>query len=117
MSLKVDGLSPIAYTPFVIEVRQTSRFSERLAGLRDGRARARIAERIRRLAGGNPGDTRAVGDGVGELRIDYGPGYRVYFVRRGAELVVLLCAGDKSTQQRDIARAKELAAEVFDDGD
>ena len=96
----------------MVGVRQTADFTEWLAGLRDGRARARVAERLRRLALGNPGDVRPVGDGVSELRIDYGPGYRVYIVRRGPEIVILLCGGDKSSQARDIARAKALAKEV-----
>jgi putative addiction module killer protein len=75
------------------------------------RAKARIAVRIDRLAVGNPGDVRAVGDGVSELRIDYGPGYRVYDTRRGALVILLLCGGDKSSQDRDIAQAKRIAAQ------
>jgi putative addiction module killer protein len=71
-----------------------------------------VAERLRRLVLGNAGDVRAVGEGVSELRIDYGPGYRVYFVRRGDAIVVVLRGGDKSSQDRDIARAKVLAKEV-----
>lgn len=81
----------------------------RFKKLRDRRARARILARIRRLQLGNPGDVEPVGGGVSELRISYGPGYRVYFVQHGAALVVLLAGGDKRTQQRDIARARELA--------
>lgn len=95
-----------------IEVRQTDIFSEWFAGLRDHEARARITVRLRRLSLGNPGDVKPVGRGVSEMRIDYGPGYRVYFVRRGDTIVVLLCAGDKRTQDRDIARALELAQEI-----
>jgi putative addiction module killer protein len=95
----------------VIEVRQTEVFASWLAELRDVRARARIAERVRRLALGNPGDVRPVGNGVSELRIDYGPGYRAYYIQRGNTLIVLLCGGDKRTQQRDIDMAKELAAQ------
>ena len=98
----------------VVEIRETLAFSEWLAKLRDSRARARIAARIRRLAFGNPGDARPVGSGVSELRIAYGPGYRVYFVRRGAKIIVLLCGGDKSSQDRDIARAIRLAKELED---
>ncbi len=75
-------------------------------------ARARITVRIRRLSLGNPGDVKPVGNGVSEMRIDYGPGYRVYFVRRGESMVVLLCGGDKRNQDRDIAHAFELAREV-----
>jgi len=96
----------------MIEVRQTDVFSDWFARLRDREARARITVRIRRLSLGNPGDVRPVGGGVSEMRIDYGPGYRVYFVRRGDTVVILLCGGDKSTQARDIARALELAGEV-----
>jgi putative addiction module killer protein len=93
----------------VPEVRQTETFARWLARLRDGRARARIQVRIDRLQLGNRGDVKALGDGISEMRIDYGPGYRVYFVQRGAALVILLAGGDKHTQERDIAAARELA--------
>jgi putative addiction module killer protein len=93
-------------------LRQTAEFSGWLRRLRDRRVRARIASRIDRMAGGHLGDVRAVGDGVSELRIDYGPGYRVYFVRRGPTVYVLLCGGDKSTQDRDIRTAKRLAKDL-----
>ncbi len=96
----------------MIEVRKTPAFSDWMAGLRDHRARAKIAARIDRLVFGNPGDVASVGEGVSELRIHYGPGYRVYFVRRGRTLIVLLCGGDKSTQAKDIAAAKALAANL-----
>jgi putative addiction module killer protein len=96
----------------VIEIRETEVFHKWLKGLRDFNARARINLRIRRLSLGNPGDVRPVGEGVSELRIDYGPGYRVYFVQRGQKLIVLLAGGDKRTQAKDIARAKELAQDV-----
>jgi putative addiction module killer protein len=96
----------------VLEVRQTDVFSAWFGGLPDRLARARITARIRRLSLGNPGDVKPVGSGVSEMRIDYGPGYRVYFVRRGAAVTVLLCGGDKRSQDRDIARALELAKEV-----
>jgi len=96
----------------MIEVRQTEVFAAWFAELRDREARARIAVRIRRLSLGNPGDVKPVGSGVSEMRIDYGPGYRVYFVRRGDTVCVLLCGGDKRTQDRDIARAIELAQEI-----
>ena len=96
----------------MIEVRQTEIFARWLANLRDGRARARINTRIRRLSIGNPGDTRSVGGGVSELRINYGPGYRVYFVRRSEALVVLVSGGDKRTQDHDIAMAIKLAREL-----
>jgi putative addiction module killer protein len=93
----------------VPEVRQTETFAHWLARLRDRRARARIQVRIDRLQLGNPGDVKALGGGISEMRIDYGPGYRVYFVQRGAALVILLAGGDKLTQERDIAVARELA--------
>lgn len=96
----------------MIEIRQAEAYRDWFAHLRDIRARARIDARIRRLSLGNPGDAKAVGGGVSELRIDYGPGYRVYFTRRGNVVVILLCGGDKQTQSRDIARARALADEV-----
>ena len=95
-----------------MEIRQTELFARWLAGLRDRRARMRITARIRRLSLGNFGDVKPVGGGISEMRVDYGPGYRVYFVQRGETLVILLAGGDKSTQGRDIARARELAREV-----
>jgi putative addiction module killer protein len=94
----------------VIEVRKTAIFARWMSKLRDTRARAKIAARIDRLAFGNPGDVAPVGDGVSEMRVHDGPGYRVYFVQRGETLIVLLCGGDKSTQVKDIAKAKTLAA-------
>ena len=96
----------------MIEIRQTDVFVAWFAGLKDRSARARITARIRRLSLGNPGDVKPVGQGISEMRIDYGPGYRVYFVQRGETLVILLCGGDKRDQSRDIARALELAKEV-----
>ena len=96
----------------MIEVRQTERFRKWLTGLRDERARARILKRLERAAGGNLGDVASVGEGVSEMRIFYGPGYRVYFVQRDKELIVLLCGGDKSTQAADIEEAKAMAEEL-----
>jgi len=96
----------------LIEVRQTTRFATWLAGLRDERARARMLKRLDRAQDGNLGDVAPVGEGVSEMRIFYGPGYRVYFVRRGSELIVLLCGGDKSTQDADLQEAKALAREI-----
>jgi putative addiction module killer protein len=93
----------------VIEVRQTEVFARWFARLSDSRARTRIQARIDRLELGNAGDVRAVGAGVLEMRIDYGPGYRVYFVRRGNTIAILLAGGDKRTQAKDIATAIELA--------
>jgi putative addiction module killer protein len=96
----------------MIEISQTEVYSRWFDGLRDRRARARIDIRIRRLSLGNPGDVRPVGEGVSELRIDYGPGYRVYFVQRGVPLIVLLAGGDKRTQAQDIQKAIRLAREL-----
>lgn len=96
----------------MIEVRQTEIFARWLTRLRDRRARVRIQARIDRLEIGNPGDVKPVGEGVSEMRIDYGPGYRVYFTQRGAALVILLAGGDKRTQDRDITTARELAREL-----
>jgi putative addiction module killer protein len=93
----------------MIEVRQTVDFSDWLRRLRDDNAVARIVARIRRMEMGNPGDAKSIGKGVMEMRVDYGPGYRVYYVQRGAMVVVLLCGGDKRTQRQDIKRAYELA--------
>ena len=93
----------------MIEIRQTEAFAAWFRGLADRRAKARIQVRIDRLSLGNPGDVKPVGEGVSELRIDYGPGYRVYFVQRGAALIVLLAGGDKRAQTQDIAAAQNLA--------
>ena len=93
----------------MLEVRRTKVFARWLDGLRDVRARARVQVRIERLAAGNPGDVRPVGEGVSEIRIDYGPGYRVYFKRQGRTVVVLLAGGDKRTQSDDIDTALRLA--------
>jgi len=93
----------------MIEVRQTQEFSAWLRRLKDANAVAHIVARMRRLEKGNPGDTRGVGKGVLEMRIDYGPGYRVYYLHRGTQIVILLCGGDKRTQQEDIERAQMLA--------
>ena len=93
----------------MIEIRQTETYAEWFASLRDQKARARIDVRIRRLSLGNPGDVKPIGSGVSELRIDYGPGYRVYFLQRGPMLIILLAGGDKGTQDRDIKKALELA--------
>ena len=100
------------YNSQVIEVRQTASFGKWLGELRDAHARIRIVTRIRRLELGNPGDVKTVGDGVSEMRIDHGPGYRVYFTRVGDAIVILLCGGDKSSQSRDIGQAKQLAKEI-----
>ena len=99
----------------MFEVRQTAVFEAWIDGLKDMRAIARIEVRLRRLSLGNVGDAKSLGDGVSEMRIDYGPGYRLYFTRRGERIVILLCGGDKKRQSGDIARAKQMAKEA-DDG-
>lgn len=96
----------------MVVVRQTETFSKWLQDLRDRRAAAKIAARLARLELGNFGDAEPVGQGVTELRIHFGPGYRVYVVQRGEVLVVVLCGGDKSSQRRDISRAKDMAREL-----
>lgn len=93
----------------MLEIRKTEDFGKWLDELRDTRARARVQARIERLAGGNPGDVRPVGEGVSEMRIDCGPGYRVYFTHVGAQIVILLVGGDKTTQAADIRLAIRLA--------
>jgi len=96
----------------VIEIRQTEHYAKWFEALKDHMARARIDVRIRRLSLGNPGDVKPVGEGVSEMRIDYGPGYRVYFLTKGSELILLLIGGDQSTQEKDIAKAKQIAKDV-----
>jgi putative addiction module killer protein len=96
----------------VLEVRQTETFMAWFRGVRDRQAKARIMVRIDRLSLGNPGDVRPVGEGVSELRIDYGPGYRVYFLQQGTKVVVLLAGGDKRTQSQDIGIALEMARSI-----
>lgn len=96
------------------EVRLTAEFSEWLKGLKDHKAAALVTARVDRLGYGLIGDAK-VFDGIGEMRIDYGPGYRVYFCRRGGVLYILLCGGTKRTQDRDIKRAKKMAKEIGDD--
>ena len=101
----------VAYKQQMPVVRMTETFATWLHELRDGKARNRISARIQRLEDGNSGDVAPVGEGVSEMRIHYGPGYRVYFVSRGSEFVILLCGGDKASQARDIEAAKRLAQE------
>ncbi|MBC8520107.1 MAG: type II toxin-antitoxin system RelE/ParE family toxin [Gammaproteobacteria bacterium] len=97
-----------------MEIRKTEIFSKWFDGLRDRRAKARIQARIDRVEMGNFGDVAPVGEGVSELRIFYGPGYRVYFIQQGPVVVILLSGGDKSTQTSDITRAKEIAKQIED---
>ncbi|MBM4294814.1 MAG: type II toxin-antitoxin system RelE/ParE family toxin [Deltaproteobacteria bacterium] len=96
----------------MMEIRQTEVYSRWFNSLRDRQARARLDARIRRLSLGNLGDVKLVGEGVSELRIDYGPGYRVHFVQRGQTLVILLAGGDKHTQDQDLKTARQLAQEL-----
>ncbi len=96
----------------MIEIIQTDVFAEWLAALRDARAAAKIVARLKRLADGNPGDVKPVGEGLSELRIKHGPGYRVYYRMFGPVIAIILCGGDKSSQAADIARAKTLSLAV-----
>jgi putative addiction module killer protein len=99
----------------MFEVRQTEIFASWLSGLTDLRAIARVDIRIRRLSLGNIGDAKSLGEGLSEMRIDYGPGYRLYFTRRGDRIVILLCGGDKKRQSADIVRARQLLKDLDDD--
>jgi putative addiction module killer protein len=110
----IDKNGSVAYTLQMPTIKRTDEFSSWLRDLRDIRARAKVLARIDRLSLGNPGDVAPVGDGISEMRIHYGPGYRVYYVQRGEEIVVLLCGGDKSSQVSDIRAAKKLANELED---
>ena len=96
----------------MIEIRKTEQFAKWLDNLRDIKAKARVLVRIERLATGNAGDVKPVGEGISEMRIDYGPGYRVYFTKRGSELIILLAGGDKSSQTSDINVAMRLARDL-----
>lgn len=96
----------------MIEIRKTEHFANWLESLRDIQAKARVLVRIERLASGNAGDVKPVGEGISEIRIDYGPGYRVYFMKRGSELIILLAGGDKSSQTADIKVALRLARDL-----
>lgn len=96
----------------MFEIRQTQAFAAWMRDLRDTQGRAVIARRIERMAAGNFGDHKSVGGGVSEVRVPFGPGYRVYYTHRGRDLVVLLCGGDKGSQRRDIARVRELAGQL-----
>jgi putative addiction module killer protein len=104
----------MGYIAGVVELRKTELFARWLDGLRDLRARARVQARLERLAGRNPGDAEPVGEGVSELRINYGPGYRVYFKQQGRQIVILLAGGDKRTQAKDIKIALRLARNLLD---
>lgn len=105
----------VSYSRQVIEVVQTDEFETWLRRLKDVRGKARIIRRLDRLAQGNPGDVRPIGRGLSELRLDTGPGYRVYYLHNGDTLILLLCGGDKSTQRKDIDKAHELAVQWHQD--
>jgi len=107
--MDLDRLYPRGYSLFMVEIRKTTVFARWLDDLRDNKARARVQVRIERLARGNPGDVAPVGEGVSEMRIDYGPGYRVYFKQLGEDLILLLAGGDKGSQARDIRHALRIA--------
>jgi len=98
-----------------VQVHRTREFAKWLIGLKDRQGRAKILARVDRLEDGNPGKTRSVGSGVVEMKIDFGPGYRVYYIQRGDVMIVLLCGGDKSTQASDIQQAKELATHLLEE--
>ena len=113
MSATNDG-SSVPEAEKNIDIQQTRQFHKWLRGLQDHRARQRIADRLKRFASGVAGDTKSVGDNVHELRFAFGPGYRIYYMWRGSIFVLLLIGGDKDSQTRDIAKAKELAKEAND---
>jgi putative addiction module killer protein len=102
----------MGYDDTLIEIRQTNHYANWFDRLRDRRARALINVRLRRLQRGNPGDVRPVGEGVSELRIHHGPGYRIYYVQRGCEVIILLAGGDKCSQRSDVSVARQLARQL-----
>ena len=109
MNEELDKTYPSGYIACMLEVRKTAAFGKWLDGLRDTQARARIQARIERLTMGNPGDVRPVAEGVSELRVDFGPGYRIYFRRIGVRVLVLLAGGNKKSQVRDIKAALRIS--------
>ena len=108
----LDSWRTVLYKGHAFQLAETDEFHRWLGSLADRRARARILDRIKRASSGNFGDVKPAGSGVSEMRIDYGPGYRVYYFRRGKELVILLCGGDKKTQKADIATAIRIKGEI-----
>ena len=110
----VDNPPPVLYEGQIVPFQRTPQFDKWLRTLRDRLARSRIVDRLDRLAFGNVGDAKSVGDGVFELRFAYGPGYRLYYMWKGDKLILLLLGGDKDSQARDIAQAKTLAKEIED---
>jgi putative addiction module killer protein len=118
MSKRIDSRPNVLYRGQVFQLAETASFADWLGSLRDRRARSKIVVRLQRAADGNLGDHKSVQGGVFEMRVDYGPGYRVYYFQRGEELVILLCGGDKRTQDANVAQAKRLKAEIErSDGD
>jgi putative addiction module killer protein len=114
---KIDKLQNVLYEGQIVHILKTDAFDDWFNSLRDRKSRLRIDDRIRRVSDGNFGDSKSVGDGVQELRLPFGPGYRIYYMWRGSELIILLRGGDKSSQARDIAKAKSLAREIQDGGE
>lgn len=112
MTDNLDNGAPVPYKGQAFQLAETDEFQRWLGSLADRRAMSRIVDRLKRASNGNFGDVKPVGSGVSEMRIDYGPGYRVYFFRRGKELVILLCGGDKKTQKADVAKAQRLKDEI-----
>lgn len=108
----LDSSKAVLYKGHAFQLAETDEFHHWLGSLTDRRTMARIIDRLKRASNGNFGDVKPAGSGVSELRIDYGPGYRVYFFRRGKELVILLCGGDKKSQRADIARAVRMKEEI-----
>lgn len=108
----IDSMYPKQYTRYIISIQTTEVFDDWFAGLKDKQAARRVQVRIDRAEDGNFGDCEPVGEGVSEVRIHYGPGYRVYFVQRGIEIVILLAGGNKSTQSKDIKTALEIARQI-----
>lgn len=112
MTDRIDKSPNVLYEGQVFQIRETMEFAKWFDALRDRKASAKIADRIRRAGDGNFGDVKHAGAGLSEMRIDYGPGYRVYLSQRGSELVILLCGGDKRTQDRDIKHAKQIKSDL-----
>ena len=112
MTREIDPSPDVLYKGQTFQLAETDEFHRWLGSLTDRRAMARIVDRLKRASNGNFGDVKPAGSGVSEMRIDYGPGYRVYFFRRGKALVILLCGGDKKTQKADIAKAVRMKEEI-----
>lgn len=112
MPTRLDNQGAVLYKGHAFQLAETDEFHHWLGSLSDRRAMARIIDRLKRASNGNFGDVKPAGSGVSEMRIDYGPGYRVYFFRRGKELVILLCGGDKKSQRADIAQAVRMKEEI-----